>query len=247
MAGHSKWANIKHKKAASDSKRAKIFTKIAKEIVIAVREGGGDADTNPRLRLILSKARAANMPNNNIERAIKRGTGELAGGELQEMVYEAYAPHGVGVLIEIVTDNRNRAAAEVRHALNKYGGSLADAGSVAWQFTRKGLITIADDVDEDDLFLTAADAGAEDIQIGEPTEVYAELDYFQSVRQAIEDAGIEIEEAKVIYDPNNVVPLDSREALQVMRVIEQLEDLDDVQNVYVALDITDELIEAMEA
>jgi YebC/PmpR family DNA-binding regulatory protein len=246
MAGHSKWANIKHKKAASDAKRAKLFTKIAKELTIAAREGGGDPETNPRLRLMLDKARAANMPNNNIDRAIKRGTGELEGGELFELVYEGYAPHGVGIMIDIVTDNRNRAAADVRHALNKNGGSMADAGSVAWQFTRKGLITIAEEVDEDELFLVAADAGAEDIQFDDPIEVYVPLDAFARVRDTLEESGFSIEEARMVYDPNNLVQLDVPQALQVMRLIEVIEDLDDVQNVYSALDITDEVIAAMD-
>jgi YebC/PmpR family DNA-binding regulatory protein len=246
MAGHSKWANIKHKKAASDSKRAKIFTKIAKELTIAAREGGGDTNSNPRLRLILDKAKAANMPNSNIDRAIKRGTGELEGGELYELMYEGYGPHGVGVMIEIVTDNRNRAAADIRHALSKNGGSMAEAGAVAWQFTRKGLITISQEVNEDELFLIAADAGAEDIQFGDPTEVYCPLDYFQAVQEALSENDIAIEEANMIYDPDNVVPLDAHQTVQVMRLVDALEDLDDVQNVYAAFDITDEAIAEME-
>lgn len=245
MSGHSKWSTIKHKKAATDAKRGKIFTRIAKEITIAAREGGGDPDTNNKLRLILSKAKAANMAKDNIERAIKRGTGELEGGELEEIVYEAYGPHGIGILIEAVTDNRRRAIADVRHAVNKYGGAMADSGSVAWQFTRKGYIGITEEVDEDEIFMIAADAGADDIQYGEVTEVFVEIEHFQAVQTALDEAGISAEESNLIFDPNNPIELEEKEALQVMNLIEKLEELDDVQNVYSALDITDEAIAAM--
>ena len=247
MSGHSKWSTIKHKKGAADARRGKLFTKLAKEITIAAREGGGDPDFNNRLRLAIAKAKADNMPNDNIDRAIKRGTGELEGGELYEIMYEAYAPHGVGMLIEVVTDNRNRAVADVRHVFNKFGGSLAENGAVAWQFTRKGYITIEEEVDEDELFLIAADAGAEDVQFGEVTEVYTEIENFQAVQKAIEDAGITIDEAKMIYEPNNMIELAQPQTLQVMGVIEKVEDLDDVQNVYTALDIDDEAIAVMES
>lgn len=246
MSGHSKWANIKHRKAAVDAKRAKIFTRIAKEITIAAR-GGGDPAMNSALRLALSKARAANMPNSNIERAIKRGTGEGDEIELAEILYEAYAPHGVGLIIEVVTDNKNRALAEVRHALNKYGGSMAVAGSVAWQFTRKGYIQVTQAVDPDEFFLLAADAGADDVQFGETTEVYVSLDNFQAVRNTLEEAEFELEEATMIYDPDNPVALTPNDALQVMRLIEALEELDDVQDIYSTLDITDEALAALEA
>ena len=157
MSGHSKWSTIKHKKAATDAKRGKVFTRIAKEITISARSGGGDPETNNALRLLVSKAKAANMPKDNIEKAIKRGTGEIEGGELVEAMYEVYAPHGIGLLVETVTDNRNRAIAELRHSVSKFGGNMADSGSVAWQFTRKGYIGITEDVDEDELFLIAAE------------------------------------------------------------------------------------------
>jgi YebC/PmpR family DNA-binding regulatory protein len=246
MAGHSKWANIKHRKARTDSKRAKEFTVAAKEVTLAAREGGGDPNFNNRLRLALQKARAVNMPNDNIDRAIKRGTGELEGGELTEITYEAYAPHGVGLIVEVVTDNKNRAVAEVRHVFNKYGGSLAESGAVAWQFTRKWQITIEEPIeDEDEFFLLVADAGAEDVEFSEATEVYTDLDTFKAVRDAIEAEGFEISEASLIYDPNNLVELEMSEALQVMNVLEKLEDLDDVQNVFSAIDITDEVLAAM--
>jgi len=248
MSGHSKWSTIKHKKAAADAKRGKIFTRLAKEITVAAREGGGDLDMNVRLRLAVDKAKAANMPKDNIERAIKRGTGELEGGELVETVYEAYGPHGIGFVIETVTDNKNRAVAELRHVLNKYGGAMAEAGSVVWQFTRKGYIGISGDPDEDELFLAAADAGAEDIRFEDGTaEVFTELDQLQTVRAALDEFGFEMDEVSVIYDPNNAIELGSREAAQVLNLVEQLEDLDDVQNVYTALEITDEALAAMEA
>lgn len=247
MSGHSKWSTIKHKKAATDAKRGKLFTRIAKELTIAARAGGGDPETNNNLRLLVAKAKAANMPKDNIDRAIKRGTGELEGGELVEAIYEAYAPHGVGLLIEAVTDNRNRAIADIRHVVTKFGGNMADAGSVAWQFTRKGYIGITEEVEEDDLFLIAADAGAEDIQFGEVTEIFVELEQFQTVQLALEEAGVEMNEANLIYDSNNSIELPQDQALQVMNLIEQVEELDDVQNVYSSLDVTDEAIAAMEA
>jgi len=246
MSGHSKWSTIKHKKAAVDAKRGQLFTRLAKEVTIAAREGGGDPAFNNRLALAVDKAKAANMPKDNIDRAIKRGTGELEGLELVENVYEAYGPHGVGIIVEVVTDNRNRAVADLRHTLSKNGGSLAESGSVSWQFTRKGYISIIEEVDQDELFLVSADAGAEDVQFGETTEIYVDIDYFRAVQKALEEAGIKIDEASLIYDPDNPVELGISEMMQVMRLIEKLEDLDDVQNVYSALDITDEAIAEME-
>jgi YebC/PmpR family DNA-binding regulatory protein len=246
MSGHSKWSTIKHKKAATDAKRGKLFTRLAKEITIAAREGGGDPDMNNSLGLAIAKAKAQNMPKDNIERAVKRGTGEIEGGELYEVMYEAYGPHGIAILIEVVTDNRNRAIAEVRHVVSKFGGNMADAGSVAWQFTRKGYIGITAAVDEDELFMVAVDAGADDIQFGEVTEIFVEVDDFRTVRQAVSEAGINVDEANLIYDPNNPIELSQQDALQVMNLIEKIEDLDDVQNVYSTLDITDEAIAAME-
>lgn len=247
MSGHSKWSTIKHKKAATDKKRGKIFTQLTKELTIAAREGGGDPGFNTRLALAIDKAKGANMPKDNIERAIKRGTGELEGAELFELMYEAYAPNGIGLLVEVVTDNKNRAVADLRHALSKNGGNMAESGSVAWQFTRKGYIAVGGNVDEDELFLVAADAGADDIQFDELAEVYTELENFQAVREAIKGAGMEVEEASMVYEPNNAIELGEADALQVMRVIEVIEDLDDVQNVYSTLEISDEAIAAMEA
>ncbi len=248
MSGHSKWSTIKHKKAATDAKRGKIFTRLTKELTVAAREGGGDVEMNVRLRLAIEKAKTANMPKDNIDRAIKRGTGELDGGELEEILYEGYAPHGIGVLIEVVTDNRNRAVAEVRHVFNKQGGNLAELGAVGWQFTRKGYINISDDFDQDEVFLIAADAGADDVDFEDGVaEIYTELEVLQDVRSALLDAGFELGEVSTLYDPNIPIQLDTADALQVMKLVEALEDLDDVQNVYSALDISDEAIAAIEA
>ena len=248
MSGHSKWSTIKHKKAAVDAKRGKLFTRLAKEITIAAREGDPDPDFNPALRLAIDKAKKNNMPNDNIDRAVKRGTGELEGGELFEVVYEGYGPHGVGILIECVTDNKNRAVAEIRHTLGRYNGNMATSGAVAWQFTQKGYFAFSQDVDHDEFFLLAAEAGAEDVQFSdELTEVFTEKELFSDVRDAIQGEKIELEEANLIYDPNNPMDLPQDDALQVMKLIEALEDLDDVQNVYSALEISDEAIAAMEA
>ena len=248
MSGHSKWSTIKHKKAASDAKRGKEFTRIAKEITIAAREGGGDVNSNTALRLAVTKGRAANMPKDNIERAIKRGTGELEGGELIEAVYEAYGPHGVGILVHVVTDNRNRAIADVRHAVSKHGGTMAEAGAVSWQFTRKGYISVSESVDPDELFMVAAEAGADDVQFNEGVaEIYSDVEAFHAVRLALVEAGINPDEASLIYEPNSPLALGAGAAQQVMGLVEKIEDLDDVQDVYSTLELTDEALAAMEA
>lgn len=245
MSGHSKWSTIKHKKAAQDKKRGKLFTRLAKDITITAREGGGDPEFNTALALAIDKAKAANMPKDNIERAIKRGTGELEGGQLEQNLYEAYGPQGVGILVEVVTDNRNRSVAELRHAVAKHGGNMAESGAVSWQFTRKGYLAVEGDYDEDELFLEAAEAGADDVEFGEVAEIYVELEAFQAVRQALKDAGYQIAEASVIYDPNNTVELSLDESVQVMKFIEAVEDVDDVQNVYSTLEISDDAIAAL--
>ncbi|MCA9986767.1 MAG: YebC/PmpR family DNA-binding transcriptional regulator [Anaerolineales bacterium] len=248
MSGHSKWSTIKHKKAAADAKRGKLFTRVAKELTIAAKEGGGDSATNPRLRLAIDKARAANMPKDNIERAIQRGTGEIEGLEYSEIMYEAYAPNGIGILIEVVTDNKNRSLADIRSALNKNGGSLASAGSVSWQFTRKGYVEVQGDVDQDELFLLAADAGADDVDFsGEVTGVYSDPNNMSEVRNLLEENGFDLSEAKLIYEPNNTTSLGVQDSLQVLRVIERVEELDDVENVYSTLELTDEAMAAMES
>lgn len=247
MSGHSKWSTIKHKKAASDAKRGKVFTRIAKELTIAAREGGGDPAANTSLRLAVAKAKEANMPKDNIEKAIKRGTGEIEGGELTDAVYEAYGPHSVGILIEVVTDNRNRAIADVRHAVNKYGGNMAEAGSVSWQFKRKGYISITDEVDQDELFMVAAEAGADDIEFTDGvTEIYVELESFRPVQEALEAAGYKMDESSLIFDPANPMELSPAETMQVLNLIERIEELDDVQNVFSALDVSDEVLATLE-
>ncbi|HQF70265.1 MAG TPA: YebC/PmpR family DNA-binding transcriptional regulator, partial [Promineifilum sp.] len=187
-------------------------------------------------------------PKDNIDRAIKRGTGELEGGELIEAVYEAYGPHGVGILVHVVTDNRNRAIADVRHAVSKHGGTMAEAGAVSWQFTRKGYISVSESVDPDELFMVAAEAGADDVQFNDGVaEIYSDVTAFQAVRVALEEAGVTPDEASLIYEPNNPVSLNTSGALQVMSLVERIEDLDDVQDVYSTLEITDETLAAMEA
>ena len=249
MSGHSKWSTIKHKKAATDAKRGRLFTRLAREITIAAREGGGDIDINFGLRLAVDKAKSANMPKDNIERAIKRGTGELKGEELSEVVYEGYAPNGVALLVQVLTDNKNRTVADVRRILTRQGGTLAEAGAVAWQFERKGYIAIAPDgTDEDTIFEIAVEAGAEDVVFGDDLiEVYAELENFQSVRQALEEAGIQFETAELAMIPKTTMQLQEKQTLQVMAVIDALEELDDTQQVYSNLEISDEVLTKYEA
>jgi len=249
MSGHSKWSTIKHKKAAEDAKRGKLFTRLAREITIAAGEGGGDPEINFSLRLAVDKAKSANMPKDNIERAIKRGTGELKGEDLEEVVYEGYGPNGVAFLVQVLTDNKNRTVADVRRVLTRQGGTLAEAGAVAWQFERKGYIAIAPDgTDEDTIFEIAVEAGAEDIVFGDDLiEVYADLEYFQAVRQALEDAGIQFETAELAMIPKTTMQLEEKQTLQVMAVIDALEDLDDTQQVYSNLDISDEVLSRYES
>jgi len=249
MSGHSKWSTIKHKKAATDAKRGKLFTRLAREITLAAREGGGNPDVNFSLRLAVDKAKSANMPKDNIERAIKRGTGELKGEELSEVTYEGYAPNGVALLLQVLTDNKNRTVADVRRIITRQGGTLADAGAVAWQFDRKGYIAVAPDgVDQDTLFEVAVEAGAEDVVFGDDLiEVYAELENFQAVRQALQKASIRFETAELTMIPKTMMQLGEKETLQVMGVIEALEELDDVQHVYSNLDISDEVMVEYEA
>jgi YebC/PmpR family DNA-binding regulatory protein len=244
MSGHSKWSTIKHKKAATDAKRGKLFTRLAREITIAAGEGGSDTEVNFGLRLAVDKARSANMPKENIERAIKRGTGELKGEDLAEVVYEGYAPHGVALLVHVLTDNKNRSVADIRRVLTRQGGSLAEAGAVAWQFDRKGYIAIAPDgTDEDTVFEIAVEAGAEDVVFGDDMiEVYAELEHFQAVRQALEKAGIQFETAELAMIPKTTMQLEEKQTLQVMSIIDALEELDDTQQVYSNLNISDEVM-----
>jgi YebC/PmpR family DNA-binding regulatory protein len=249
MSGHSKWSTIKRKKAAADAKRGKLFTGLAREITVAAREGGGDVDTNFRLRLAVDKARAANMPKENIERAILRGTGEDKDDDLEEIMYEGYAPYGVALLVQVLTDNRNRAVAEVRHVFTRQGGNLSEVGAVVWQFERKGYIAIEPNgVDPEAIFERAVEAGADDVFIGDDLiEVYAELSNFQLVQESLKACGVDFATAELSMIPKNTLQLSPEQTFKVMRVIEALEDLDDVQQVYSNLDITDELMNQYEA
>jgi YebC/PmpR family DNA-binding regulatory protein len=249
MSGHSKWSTIKRKKGAEDAKRGKIFTRIARDIMVAAREGGGDPAFNPNLRLAVDKAKASNMPKDNIERAIKRGTGELEGGTLEEITYEGYAPHGVAILVQCVTDNRNRTLSEVRNVFNKNGGNLAEAGAVGWMFDTKGYITLTPaDIDPDDIFMIAAEAGAEDIEISEDIiEVYTPPTELHVVSQALKEAGVTVEEAELSQIAKNEIELDSKETNSIMNIIEILEELDDVDKVYSNLNISDEALEMLNA
>jgi YebC/PmpR family DNA-binding regulatory protein len=249
MSGHSKWATIKRKKGAADIRRGQMFTKLARELEFAAREGG-DPNFNFRLRLAIDKAKAENMPKDNIDRAIKRGAGMGEGAtQLEEITYEGYGPHGVGIVIQVVTDNRNRTVSEVRRALTRGGGSLGESGSVAWMFDNKGYITLPmKGLNEDKVFETALEAGAEDVQFtDELAEVYTIPADLQAVRQAFQDAKLPMEGAELSLIPKTYVALKPAETLQVMNVVEALEELDDVTKVYSNLEITDEALAAIEA
>lgn len=245
MSGHSKWSTIKRKKGAADAKRGQIFSRLSKEITLAAKNGGGDPDMNPKLRTVLLKARAENMPVENTERAIKKGTGELPGVVYEEFVYEGYAPHGVAVVIEVTTDNKNRAASDVRSTFSKNGGNLGGAGAVSFMFQRTGQFIISKDkTDEETLMEVALDAGAEDLKVEEEYfEVLAPLTEFDHVSQALSQAGIEPDNAELAYLPENLTPISSADdAKQVLRIIEALDDLDDVQNVFHNADIPEEFM-----
>jgi YebC/PmpR family DNA-binding regulatory protein len=249
MSGHSKWSTIKRKKAANDAKRGAIFTRLAREITIAAREGGGDPETNFTLRLAIDRAKAGNMPKENIERAIKRGTGEDKDGvSFEQIVYEGYAAHGVALMIEVVTDNRNRTVADLRHVLTKSGGNLADAGAVSWQFHRAAYFYIPiEEADEDAGFELAVDAGADDVVIGEEEiEIFAPVEVFKELSDQFHEAGITPSESALKMIPNTLMAIDGEQTVKVMRVIEEIEDLDDVQNVYSNLDITEEAVSMLE-
>jgi len=248
MSGHSKWSTIKRKKGAEDAKRGKIFTRLARDIMMAAREGGGDESANPRLKLAIAKAKQANMPKDNIERAVKKGTGELAGGELEEITYEGYGVDGIAFIIEVLTDNKNRALADVKHALNKHGGSLATSGAVSWQFDMKGYITMkADGKDFEEVFMVAAEAGADDVtQEEEMIVVFTPRDLYGAVTQALDDAGYETDESELRWEPQNESEVSIDTAVKNMRILEKLEELDDVQSVSTNLMITDEIVNAFE-
>ncbi|NEZ04600.1 YebC/PmpR family DNA-binding transcriptional regulator [Wenzhouxiangella sp. XN201] len=242
MAGHSKWANIQHRKKAQDAKRGKIFTRLIREISVAAREGGGDADSNPRLRLAIEKANGANVPKDNIERAIKKATGELEGASFEEIRYEGYAPGGVAVMVDTLTDNRNRTVSEVRHAFSKHGGNLGTDGSVAFQFEKKGVITFAPGTSEEDVMEASLEAGAEDIVSSDDgsIEVLTAPEDFESVRDALRAAGLHFEDAEVTERAENLIALDVDSGRQVLKFLDVLEDLDDTQNVWSNADIPTE-------
>jgi YebC/PmpR family DNA-binding regulatory protein len=240
MSGHSKWHTIKHKKGALDAKRGKLFTKLIKEITVAARSGGsGDVNTNARLRKAVSDAKAANMPNDTIDRAIKRGTGELEGVNYEEITYEGYGPAGVAVILEVMTDNRNRTVSEIRHLFSKNGGNLGESGSVAWMFHKKGEIIVAPNAkSEDELMEIALNAGAEDMQTDEDSyQIITAPDDFDAVLEAVKGAGIEPLSAEVTMLPQNYIHIEGKDAAQMLKLYEALDDHDDVQKVYANFDI----------
>jgi len=247
MSGHSKWSTIKRKKGATDAKRGKTFTKLIKEITVAARFGGGDPDANPRLRTAIAAARAENMPKDNIERAIKKGTGELEGDTYEEVHYEGYGPGGAAVLVESLTDNKNRTVADIRYAFSKSGGNLGEAGCVSWMFGKKGLIVLEKAaVDEDTLMEVALDAGAEDIRDEEGTfEVITSPEDVDTVKKALDEKGLGYVLAEVTMVPSSTVKLEGREAEQMLRLVDGLEDSDDVQKVYSNFDISEKTLEEL--
>lgn len=249
MSGHSHWSTIKRKKSAADAKRGKLFTRLAREIAVSAREGGGDPDINYRLQYAIDRARSHNMPKDNIDRAIKRGTGESTeGGQIEEISYEGYASSGIALMISCMTDNRNRAVSDLRHVLNKNGGSLADGGSVAWQFTRSAYFALpVEGLNEDEVFELAVEAGADDVIFDEEAiEIIAPAEAYKEISDRLSDSGIKPEEAELRMMPNNEVEINQEDAIKVLKIIEALEELDDVQNVYSNLSLTDEVMAQLE-
>ena len=249
MSGHSKWATIKHKKGAADAKRGKLFAKLIKQVEVAARQGGGDPDANPTLRTMFQKARDNSVPLDTIERAVKRGTGELEGVNYETITYEGYAPGGVALLIECLTDNRNRTSGDVRSTLSKNGGSLAEPGAVSWQFERKGVILVPSSVEEDEVMLVALDAGAEDIvDEGEMWRVTTPPSDLPQVREALDEAGIAVESADLAMLPTSTVEVaDVAQVKGLMKLMDLLDDLDDVQDVHGNMDVSDELMDEASA
>jgi YebC/PmpR family DNA-binding regulatory protein len=247
MSGHSKWSSIKHKKSAADAKRGKIFTKLIKEITVAARLGGGDPDGNPRLRAAIAAAKAENMPKENITRGIKKGTGELEGAAFEEASYEGYGPGGVAVLVDCLTDNKNRTVADIKHQFDRHGGSLGEPGCVSWMFEKKGLIVLEKDkADEEQLLDLALESGAEDVEEQDTEfEVITAPSDFESVKQAIDDAGLAYTVAEISMIPKNTVKLEGKKAQQMLALMEGLEDHEDVSHVYANFDIPDEVMEAL--
>ncbi len=247
MSGHSKWATTKHKKAATDAKRGKIFTKLAKEITVAAKLGGGDPNGNPRLRTAIAKAKGVSLPAENIKRAFQKGTGELPGVSYEEVMYEGYGPAGVAVIVDVMTDNRNRTVSEIRNIFSKAGGNMGEAGCVAWMFHKKGYLVVnRAKVDEDKLMTLVLEAGAEDMQTEEENYVVTTPpNDFEKVKKALEDGGIVPDVAEIAMIPQTYVKLDGKEAQQMLRLVETLEDNDDVQNVYANFDIPEEIMNAV--
>jgi len=244
MGGHSHWSTIKRQKGAADAKRGQLFTRLSKEIVVAAREGGGDPDMNPRLRLAIDKARADNMPADNIKRAIERGTGGGEGADLQEIMLEGYGPGGVAIIIQTLTDNRNRTVAAVRTTLSRGGGNMGESGSVAWQFETKGLIGLdVADADPEEVALQAIDAGADDVRVdGQFVEVYTAPTELDQVRRQLAEAGLKVASADLSQIPKNTIPLDDKDAAQALKLLDQIEDLDDVQKVYSNADFPESVL-----
>jgi len=247
MAGHSKWAQIKHKKAKVDAQKGKRFAKLIREIQVAARIGGPDPELNPRLRLAIDRARAANMPMDNIERAIKKATGGEEGAGYEEAIYEGYGPGGVAIMIVTLTDNKNRTTGEVRHVLTKYGGNLGKSGTVAWQFSEKGVIYVErEGANEDEVLAVAADAGAEDFKtLSDSYEITTEVKSFGAVKAALEAAGFRVSSGEITRVPKNTVRVSGRDAERLLKLIDALEELDDVQDVYANFDIPEEVLEAL--
>ncbi len=248
MSGHSKWSTIKHKKGAADAKRGKIFTKVIKEITVAARIGGGDVDGNPRLRLAVQKAKEVNMPQENLIRAIKKGTGELEGVQYQEISYEGYGPGGVAIFMEVMTDNKNRTIGELRAVLDKNGGNMGENGCVAWIFEKKGIITIMiSEKDEEELLELVMDAGGDDLPtVDDYYEITTSVESFEPVRKAIENSGLKVQSAQLTRIPQNTVNVEEKNCKSLLRLMDMLEDHDDIQKVYSNFDITDELMSIME-
>jgi len=246
MSGHSKWSQIKHRKAAVDAKRGKLFSRLIKEITVSARIGGGDPELNPRLRSVVTTAKSSNVPSDTIEKAILRGTGELEGIDYEEIIYEGYGPGGVALIIEVLTDNRNRAVAELKYALNKNGGNMGENGCVSWMFDKRGLVIVEkDSIDEDELFMAAAEAGAEDVTSSEYSiEILTPFEDFDRVRTVVEETGAQIQVSEMTMIPQNMVKLEGKEAERMIRLMGAIEELDDVQKVYANFDIPDEILEA---
>jgi len=248
MSGHSKWSTIKRKKGALDAKRGKMFTKLIKEITVAARMGGGDPESNSRLRTAIATAKAENMPKDNIERAIKKGTGELEGTQYEELVYEGYGPGGVAVLVEVMTDNKNRSIAEIRHIFTKYGGNLGENGCVSWMFDKKGLLVFSkDQVSEDDIMAIALESGADDIKETEKEyEVIVDPQEFETVKEAFDKSGISYLVAEIGMIPQNTISLEGKDAERMLKLMDALEDSDDVQHVYANFDISEDIMETLQ-